>query len=497
MSLRFDDHSRAYEYLRALEGGEIEKAAPRGYYGSGWAGGPTWVDAFRSRRAPSPSELVEAFKSVCYACAYLNANGVARLPLRLYATTGRHQPRPKAYCRPIELRVEKRFRHAPEFAGLLNKAEHIDEVVDHPLLTAIADVNDDFDTNLLILYTSLCMDLTGAAYWLPEENAIGATASFWPLQAQYVIPTRLSNTASIDYFQYFDSTYQSDQLVRCRHVSMRDPYGPGYGPTQAVYEQLGLGDKFVTVTEQLLGSGLRPSILISSKDGVSGPGPDERRRYEADINSKLSGAGQGKAWFVDGAVDVNTISFPPGDLADLEISKNAMARVANAFGVPISLLTTEDVNLANAEAGHRQHAELGIEPRCVRIASGLTKWTRQVARRKPGLGWDRLFWAFDPAVGEEIERRAKVFDMEIKSGKRTINECRAEDGQPPVGWGDEPWFAQTLRQPSEERTQTPAVADVGRANDAEAAAADSKSLREETRKVLALVQQQLTQPGVG
>jgi phage portal protein BeeE len=452
-SLRSVDHEGVRDFLGALESGAmVEKAgAPRGYYGSGWAGGPSFVDAFRSRRAPSPPELVEAFKSVCYSCAYLNANGVARVPLRLYATTTSRQARPRAYTRAVSKVMEARFRKSSDYAGLVTKAESIDEVVEHPLLDAMAEVNDDFDTNLLMLYTVLCMDITGAAYWLPEANGLGVPGSLWPLQAQYVIPTRLSNKASIDYFQYFSEMYRPDQLVRCRHVSMKDPYGPGYGPTQACYEQLGLGDKFVTVTEQLLGNGLRPSIIISPKDGLTGPGRDEGKRYEVEVNSKLSGAGQGRAWFIDGAVNVDTISFPPGDLADLEISKNAMGRAANCFGVPISLLQTEDVNLANAEAGKRQHSELAVEPRCIRIASGLTKWTRNEGKQRPQLGWERLFWAFDTATSEDIERRTKVFAMQTTAGKITVNEWRAEDGQPAVAWGDEPWLSDKLRQPSEER----------------------------------------------
>src|SRR4051812_47034138 len=63
------------------------KSAPGGSYGAGYGGGSWFSDSFRTRRAPSPSELVDAYKSLVFACVNLNANAVARTPLRLFATT--------------------------------------------------------------------------------------------------------------------------------------------------------------------------------------------------------------------------------------------------------------------------------------------------------------------------------------------------------------------------------------------------------------------------
>src|SRR5262249_58199524 len=77
------------------------KAAPPGNYGAGWGGGSWFSDAFRTRRAPSPHELVDAYKSLVYACVNLNANAVARLPLRLYATTKRGQSRPRCEVKSV------------------------------------------------------------------------------------------------------------------------------------------------------------------------------------------------------------------------------------------------------------------------------------------------------------------------------------------------------------------------------------------------------------
>src|SRR5262245_21864903 len=83
------------------------KAPPPSSFGAGWGGGPLWVDSFKSRRAPTPYELIEAYKSLIYACVKLNAQAVARLPLRLYATTGEGQGRSKRLSLKPVSRVTK------------------------------------------------------------------------------------------------------------------------------------------------------------------------------------------------------------------------------------------------------------------------------------------------------------------------------------------------------------------------------------------------------
>ena len=55
-----------------------KSAPPAGSYSYGWGGGSSWSDAFKFRRAPSPAELVESYKSLVYACVNLNANAWIR-----------------------------------------------------------------------------------------------------------------------------------------------------------------------------------------------------------------------------------------------------------------------------------------------------------------------------------------------------------------------------------------------------------------------------------
>lgn len=467
MPLRGDDHEAARRWCDAAATGAIgtdgipvqAKAGPAGWSGVSWSAGPSFVDWNRSRRAPAPPELVESFKQVVFACATLNANGVARIPLRLYAATRSGQHRPKCHAKAAGRRDEHRLRTASHLERWTKGAEQIDEVLEHPLLQALNDVNPDWDHNALIRHTVFSLDVIGRAYWWMEPGRRGTTANVWPLLSQYVLPIRDPVTSLVSSYRYFDHDYQPDELVRIRHSSLRDPYALGLAPAEAAFAYVGLSDQFVSLQENLLTQGARPSLIVSNKDASEPIGKEERARFQRDINSSLTRGGTGMAWVVDGAVDVKTLTFPPADLAALQISENAVQRVANCFGVPLSLLKTEDVNLANAEAGHRQHAELAIDPRCILIASALTKWTREEGQRIERslkargealhLGWDRLFWAFDNPVKEDQERNTRIHAMYVKDGVLTINDVRADLGYSAVEWGDEPWLGNSLSQPSD------------------------------------------------
>jgi len=443
---------------------EAAKAAPQGY--GGWASvGPAFTDAFRSRRAPAPAELVEAYKSIAYACAQINAGAVVRTPLRLYATTAAGQATPKGYrLGPSNPESRARLRSVTRRAGTqkyVAKAERVDEIAEHPLLRAIVNPNPDFDQPALLKITCLYLDVVGSAFWVPDAARMGYPTEFWPIQSQYVTPLRDGGGLRVRAWQYYGQEYSPEDILHFRLPGLKDPYGKGYAPLQAAFEHARLHDSYTSVQDALLGQGVRPSIIVSPKDpNVGFSGKDERARFEADINRKLSGGGAGRAWVTDGSIDVTPLTFPPSDLAAMEISDDALERFANCFGVPLSLLQTEAVNLANLEAGLRQHSAQAVEPRCVEIAGALTRWMHNAGRRlraaeSEDRGWDRLFFAFDDPVGEDQERKARIFDLQAKSGVRTINEIRTEMGEPPVPWGDEPWLPTALSQPSGDQRKPP------------------------------------------
>lgn len=434
-------------------------AGPPGWGGGGWSGGPLFVDAFRSRRAPSPPELVEACKGVVHACTTLNQGGVARTRLGLYVTTGEGQSRPKCAVHPKLRRQTKAMMAASGqvsrtclYHQKMAAAAEVEEVAEHPLLAMIQHPNDDWDYDSWVRYAVLCLDVLGWFFSWPEPTSSlrgkPVDLLLWPLLAQYVLPVRYPDGSLTAKYTYFGAEYEPSDLIRGRFVSARDPYGLGYGPTQAAFAYVGLSDQYASVQENLLTQGGKISGYFTEADPAVPIGAPDAQKYERELNATATRANAGRLVYVPGNVKLVPTQWPPADLAALEVDDRAMKRIANCMGVPLSLVKQEDMSLASAEAGHRQHAELAVDPRCVLIANALTRWAHSFGRNHGLDGWDRLYFAYDNPVPEDEERKAKIVDMNLKNGRLTINEANEPDGIPRKEWGDEPWLPSTLVQPS-------------------------------------------------
>lgn len=429
----FDNLKNAWSALWSKSGG------PPGAYGAGYGGGSTWSDGFKFRRGPTPNELVEAYKSICYCCVNLNANGVARTPLRLYATTKGGQHQPKCGTKSVGRLTKERLRKANYASKAMANAEEIEEVTDHPLLDAVMKVNEDLDYIQLLTYTVMSLDIVGDAYWWPSLGQYKIPDEIWALPPHLVMPIFASASMVPDYYTFGGFNYPKSDLIRFRSLSAKNPYGKGYGPLQAAVEYARLEDVWVSAQDDMLSNGPRPSLIVSHRDPQGAFGPAERKRLEDDLNRKSRGGRAGASLVVDGAATVTPVSYTPTDLGGLQVAGNDLERIANCFDVPVSMLKTEDVNKANAEAGLEQHGRNAIDPRCKLIASTLTRWTH-AQDAKGARGWDRLLWAFDPAVNAdkvaEADLHAKYFAMGLPP-----NVALTEAGYDAVEGGDTSFIA--------------------------------------------------------
>jgi hypothetical protein len=113
---------------------------PKSGPGSPWTTVASF-DAFGRARQPSPSDLLAELKGAAWTCASINAGVCASFPPRLYVATHPGQPAPKCRTRQLEPAVEHRFRACSGLPGAQAKAARIEEVLDHPLLTLLRQVN--------------------------------------------------------------------------------------------------------------------------------------------------------------------------------------------------------------------------------------------------------------------------------------------------------------------------------------------------------------------
>jgi hypothetical protein len=429
-------------------------ASPPGRFstGTGTVGGPQYTDAFGRRRAPTPWQLVEKYKSLVYAMVARNADAVTRIPLRLMMDGSRVQGGPpNRACDPIKV-SRSVGRRAAESGKVSSAAvDQVYEVRTHPMLRVLdrPDPYGCFSRRQLLSLMVAYQDVVGSAYLVPDGNGwdwrtgrVGRTAPeiLWVLYPQYVIPIRYPASPLVKDWQYFADRVPFENALWFRQkMSLRDAYGGSYSPTYAGDVYADQEDRQVSIFDQLLGNGARPNLIVTAKDPMMPPGEVERLRFEQDMNSRQAGGNAGGLLVNLGAWDFTPVNYAQTDTAAKEFSEYDRNNLACIFGQPPTYYTT-DTNLANLQAAREHHAIFGVEPRCCVLADVLTAMVQL---------WDqRLFFQFDPCLPEDDEIKARIVDMQVKSGLITINEANEEGRWPKKPYGDEPWMPGTMVQPS-------------------------------------------------
>jgi HK97 family phage portal protein len=193
-----------------------------------------------------------------------------------------------------------------------------------------------------------------------------------------------------------------------------------------------------------------PDAVISPDESL---GEEERDRLETQWNQKFRNAGAGRVVVGESGFKVQLLSQSMGDLAALADMKATKEDIANAFHVPISMLSGE-TNLANLQAAEHQHMSKAIAPRLRRRDEKLNE--QLVPLYDPTR---RLFLASADPVPINREFTAKEKEIDLKYGVVSINEDRMERGLDPVPWGDVPWlpvlWAPTDKRPQNHQNQSP------------------------------------------
>ncbi|MCD6404720.1 MAG: phage portal protein [Planctomycetes bacterium] len=386
------------------------------------------LDVWGGRRGPSPDDLVRSYRGTAYACANLCAQGVAAVGLRLYVETRHTQARPKCPTRPLEA-ADRTWLQSKAVAGKrLARAGDVEEVTDHPLLDLLTRVNDELDGFSLIELTCLYMEIVGSAYWWLPRNRLGIVSAIWVLQPQYVRAKRNAG-GMLQSWEYYTGAatmrLSADEVLPFHMPNLRNPYHEGWSPLRAAYEAVALEEKERANAAAILENRARPDVIVSAKGEYGGLGQAEAQRLERRFRRKFRRGSSGGVLVISDEVDVKPLTFPPKDMQNALLHRLTKEDIANAFGVPMSLLQAKDVNRANAEAGHYQLARNAILPRCRRLE-------QRLSQRLCPLFDERLFVAFDNPVPEDREMALRQRQIHLETGVITINEARREIGREPL-----------------------------------------------------------------
>ena len=426
-------------------------------------GGGGFIDAFRVNREPTQQELVNACQSgLPHACARLNAQEVAKTSLRLFATSAAGMQVMGRGMSGWERRpVTKAMRAwltasaTPALSRRIKAADAVDEVLDHPLLTLLEQVNEHMDGFQLFYETDMSQEALGVAYWwLPPGAGLTPADEVWFLPAQHMRPI-MGDKQIIERYEYGQGvhkiTYPVEQIVAFRWPTLDNPYIGGRGPTRAAYEYIKLLSGDAAFAQARLSNMGRPDAVLTGKTAEVQFDAAQARRMEHEFRRRFRENGNGGVMVLERALDLVPWNISSKDMEGLPRAAFCKAMIMNMYGVPPSFFDSSKGGIGTGgelAAAKGQHAECAVMPRL--------KMLQQVLNQKlvPRYG-DRLFLAVDDPRPENTEIKMKVRESDLKTGARTINDVRAEMGEEPVDWGNEPWLPSTIRQPSEERPGPP------------------------------------------
>lgn len=394
----------------------------------GGGGQPSWADAFRVTKSPSISTLLNQFKETVYACAVINATAVASVPFHLYVRTGQEQARAKCLTAQVHPQQKARIKAAMR----LPRGVEVEEVESHPILDLLWRVNEWFDCFELFELTQEYQEVAGVAYWYLEPSALGVPGSIWLLPPHQVEPIRGGKGQIVKRYEYKVgkgvTKFPPEQVIRFAVADLRDPYLTPRSPTRAAYESITVSHAADSFIQALLDNMARPDIIFAPKEWVGGP---EAERMSTELKRHFRKRGAGGVMVLPDAVTPTTLTFQPRELQMAELSDSRRKRIANCFGVPWSMLETESVNRANAEAGQFQHATNAVVPRLARLFQKLNQSFTPL--------WDpRLLLWFDDPVQANVLSDVMQQKADMASGILTINEVREDRGLEPVEGGDVP-----------------------------------------------------------
>jgi HK97 family phage portal protein len=423
------------------------KTNPGVLTGGQWSG-TAFIDAYKRNRQPTPNELLAELKGVAWTCASINAAVCAAYPPRLYVTTHDRQPPPRCLTRALLPAEERRLRGRTDLPARLTKAAQVAEVLDHPLLTLLKQVNPLHNAFDLWELTTLYQEVHGSAYWYLAPGPLGIPAEIWVLPSQNMSPWRAPDSRNVvDAYVYRtgsrEQRFRPEEIVHFRYPNPRDPYTAGLSPLRACFEQVSLVSDYAAFKQAKFENRAIPDAIVSPDEVL---GEEERDRLEAQWNQKFRRGGAGRVLVAESGLKVQILVQSMGDLAALADMAATKEDIANAFHLPISYLSSQ-TNLANLQAARTQHMSLAIEPRLQRRDQKLNE--QLIPLYDPSR---RLFLASEDPVPVDQNASLQQLETDMKYGILSINEVRAGRGLPAAEWGNVPWLPDRWLPTDQERT---------------------------------------------
>jgi len=382
--------------------------------------------------------FMKAYRGWVYVAASKNAISSSSIPLRLFVGKPNRNQIKSNPTKKITKKKEMSIKDNPALSSLpqVRKAVEIEEVLDHPMLSLMRNVNNFMNYFSLFELTNLFQELCGNAYWYILEDKLGVPQEIWPMPPQNmrVVPDKIKFIKGYKFVRGYDEAeFSENEIIHFKFPSPTSLYY-GKGPLSAVVDSYNISQNINRYENFVFSNMGRIEGAFQTDNELS---QYEFDRLKEEINQTFSGIENvGKSPLLEKGVTYKAFGLAPKDLSFMQGRKSVKEEIVNAYGQSLGLYD-KDATRANAEVASYTHMKDTIKPRLVRTEEKLNE------KLTPRFD-DKLFVAFDDPVPVDKEHRLKEQESHLRTGYSNINMEREADNKESVEWGDVPILHQSL-----------------------------------------------------
>jgi HK97 family phage portal protein len=318
--------------------------------------------------------------------------------------------------------------------------EEFEPADDHEAALLLRRPNTLIRTDEMIRHIIQSLIMAGNGYWFIDLKG-NRPQAIWPM-IPGCITVKYNNLKIPIGYTYRNSesteiTLPLEAVIHFKLYHMRTPF-EGKDKIEPIREELATNEYALT----LLGNKYQEGILSDQyfvDNTLAGLGEDQRKQFSESLHAAHGGIEKGgKSPLLPQGIDVKSIPRSLTDMVTGDTTKMNREQIYGALGVPPTIGGVDEyASYANATI-EAQNFWVNTNIPFISIIQ-LTLKHQYLDRFYSD---DDLETEFDTskvaALQENTLQKAQRESIQVRSGLRTINELRADDGLPAVAWGNEP-----------------------------------------------------------
>lgn len=304
----------------------------------------------------------------------------------------------------------------------------LEEIDDHELLSLLQRPNP-MQSQYQFFYTiEMMLGIWGSSPIYKDRSGSKRIMNLWPLR-----PDLLKSITNADgkIVKYTYTVGGEVKDLAPEDVFLINEPSPtsiitGFSPTQAASLEIDSDIAAAVWNKCLIENFAEPGGVLTTDQKLD---DKEFERLKKTWDSRHSGPTNAGRWAVlEKGLKAEAIGRSPKDMDLNETRKFNRNAISAILGVPMSLMTSEDVNLANAEVGERVFAKDTVEPQMKLIVTTFDEFL------VPEFG-DTLWLSFQSPVPEDVQQKINIA-LAGEGRWMTVNEAREIFNLPALDGGD-------------------------------------------------------------